>query len=250
MKLSEWIIGKKELKELKWWDIAVVSVIMFGQAVYLSTVQWFTLTNPGIAQSVEFTAGDNIQALSTQVVLLALAFLYLRFRNFDFTQWKCRITPLQILYGVLLFILAALVADAVYYGSYYLFPSAFDTGAQAAQTMDAAAQSAVVSTPLDRLDITTIVFSALNGFYEEIFFLGMCLFVARKNVKYFFIYSLLLRFSFHTYQGWISAIGITTLGVIYFFIYEKTKRRNLFPFFFSHAIADVLGLGILGYFLR
>lgn len=94
-----------------------------------------------------------------------------------------------------------------------------------------------------------ILYSILNGFYEEIFFLGICLSVKPEERKYYFIYSLLVRYSFHTYQGNISAIAIGLLvGGIYYFLYEKMEEKNLFPFFLAHTITDILGAGIISYF--
>ncbi len=246
---NKWIKGKQSVKELQWWDLAILTLVMFGQAIYQSTMQCFILPNPGLSGTVEFTPWDNIQALSSQLMLLCLALLYLRIRHFDFSQWKCKITLKQTLYGILLFIMAALVMDAYMFAAWNLFPSAL-TGAA-----DIAAQGSgdLASAPpslLKQLHYTTILYALLNGVYEEIYFLGMCLFVAPKKVKSAFICSLLIRFSFHTYQGWISAIGISLLGLVYYFWYEKTERKNLYPFFLSHAIADVIGLGIMGYILR
>lgn len=250
MNIRELIKGKQELKELKWWDIAVVTLIMFGQAIYQSTLQCFALPNPGISGTVEFSAADNIQALISQLMLLCLGLLYLRIRNFDFSLWKFKITFKQTLVGIVLFIVAALIMDAYIFAAWNLFPSAFvgETAGLAAQGTGELAQAP--PTLLDQLHYTTVLYAALNGMYEEIYFLGMCLFVAPKKVKLAFIFSLLVRFSFHTYQGWVSAIGISLLGIIYYFWYEKTKRENLYPFFLSHAIADVIGLGIMGYILR
>ncbi|PQH57150.1 type II CAAX prenyl endopeptidase Rce1 family protein, partial [Acinetobacter baumannii] len=57
-------------------------------------------------------------------------------------------------------------------------------------------------------------------------------------------YSLLIRFSFHTYQGISDALAITTLGIV--FIIFRQRFYSLIPFMLAHAFFDVFGLGVLG----
>lgn len=223
------------LKELKWWDILLLTVIMFGQAIYQSTFMWLSLENRAMADFVEFTAADNIKALISQGMLLLIAIIYLRLRNFDFSQWNVKITLKSTGFGIFLFVIAALALD-IYFMTTGIFTSPRPM-----------AMLASVNPMLAQINYTTILFAMLNGVYEEIYFLGMCLCVLPKKVKYAFLFSLLVRISFHTYQGIVSAVGLGLLGIIYYFVYEKTKRKNLYPFFLSHAIADVIGLGILAY---
>lgn len=96
---------------------------------------------------------------------------------------------------------------------------------------------------------STIIYAVLNGFYEEFFFLGICTAVQDKYKKWVFIYSLFIRFSFHTYQGLSIAVGLgVVLGTFFYFLYTKSKTKNLLPFFIAHTIADISGLTVLNYF--
>lgn len=61
---------------------------------------------------------------------------------------------------------------------------------------------------LREVNISTVLYAILNGFYEEIFFLGICLAVKPEYLKWAVIYSLIIRVSFHTYQGMESALGL------------------------------------------
>ncbi len=239
MKILEALLGKQTLKELKWWDILILTVILFGQAIGQSTMMWLSLGNRAIAASVEFSATDNIRAMMMQGTLLLIAMVYLRLRNFNFSQWKTKITLKATLLGILLFVVVALALDIYFMtvGSLFATPEPTPVAAMAS-----------VNPMLAQINYTTLLFAMLNGFYEEIYFLGMCLSVSPQKLKYTFLFSLLIRISFHTYQGMVSAIGIGLLGIIYYLTYEKSKRNNLYPFFLSHAIADVIGLGILAYF--
>ncbi|HDL2992820.1 TPA: CPBP family intramembrane metalloprotease, partial [Mannheimia haemolytica] len=102
---------------------------------------------------------------------------------------------------------------------------------------------------LREVNISTVLYAILNGFYEEIFFLGICLAVKPEYLKWAVIYSLIIRVSFHTYQGMESALGLGIwLGLIIYLLYSRSKQKNLFPFWVAHSIADILGLSLLAYF--
>ena len=93
--------------------------------------------------------------------------------------------------------------------------------------------------------MSLIIFSLLNGVYEEIFFLGVCTSVEEKYKSWAFAYSLLIRFSFHTYQGIVAALGIGfVLGIIYYFLFIKSDK-NLYPFMLAHSFADIVGASLL-----
>nr|WP_172601481.1 CPBP family intramembrane glutamic endopeptidase [Streptococcus dysgalactiae] len=229
---------KQKLTILKWFDIFILTVILFGEGIINSTMQYLALQNQArtLEQNLTFTTWDNYKAIMIQLCWLFLALLYLKWRNFDFGTWKRRILltkwlPLQVL-GI--FTLTALCMDSYHYILYYatnwITPSMHELS--------------------PHIDLSLILYSLLNGFYEEIFFLGMCLMVTPKFTKWAFLYSLIIRCSFHTYQGLGSAIGLGLIvGIIYYLIYRKMKRPNMLPFFLAHAIADVMGLTILSYLL-
>ncbi len=241
MTLKDKLLGRRSLKELKWWDILILTIIMFSQAIYISQTAFSKLSNPALVESLEFSTADNLGGLVLQGSLLLIALLYLRFRNFDFSQWKFKINLKTTFQAIGLFVLLALMVDLYFIGVGTFLPSLLDSGA--------GAESAEGLRIIEQLRWSSIIYAMLNGFYEEIFFIGMCLFVAPKNVRWVFLLSLLVRFSFHTYQGIVPAIGISLIGIVYYFVFEKTNRENLYPIVLSHAIADVFGLGILSYFI-
>lgn len=99
--------------------------------------------------------------------------------------------------------------------------------------------------------VSTVIYSLFNGIYEEIYFLGICLAMEKKYLKWVLPFSMLVRFSFHTYQGMLSAFGIgIVFGLFMFYVYQKIENKNLMPFFLAHALADIFGLGILWLFMR
>lgn len=236
---------KNRIEFLKWWDILIITIILFGYFIWNSLLSFSNLTNSDIGEIPEFTSVVNWHAMALQIILLFLALMYLYFRNFYFLNWKIIINIKSILTGTVIFVGVALIFDLYFYSISYIFryPNINDSIYYEAQVGNQ------LLLKLSSIDISLILYSILNGFYEEIFFLGICLSVKPKEKKYYFIYSLLVRYSFHTYQGNISAIAIAFLvGGIYYFLYGKMKVKNLFPFFLAHTITDILGAGILSYF--
>ena len=90
-----------------------------------------------------------------------------------------------------------------------------------------------------------IGYALLNGFYEEFFFLGLLSSVKEKHKWLALVYSVIIRISFHTYQGllWALVIGLV-YGLFYYFLY-KYVVKNLLPFFLMHALADMFGSSLL-----
>lgn len=234
--MQEQILEKEKLKYLKWWDTLILTAILIGGAIISSNIQFFqTLQGQSIAdvgtEEIIFTSADNIIGLINQGTRLIIALVYLYFRKFDFSQWKININLKQTLFALLLFLIIGALMDI----SYHIVYGGYDL------TMLRGTTSIV-----DVLkDFSLLAYAMLNGSYEEIYFLGICLAVEPKHRFKYFLFSLFIRFSFHTYQGLFSATAIALiLGIVYYLIYTK-KNNNLYPFFLSHAIADVFGTSVL-----
>lgn len=229
-------LNSEKLTVLKWFDIVILSLILFGEGIFNSTLQYLALQDQTrtLQENLTFSALDNCKAVAIQIVWLALALFYLLLRNFDFSQWKKRIlfTPWVPLQTIVIFIVAALCMDVFQLVSHQVItpatPSMFHL--------------------VDKASYSLIFYALLNGFYEEIFFLGICLMGNPKHAKWAFLYSLIIRCSFHTYQGLVSGIGLGLIvGIIFHLLYQKIKPQNMLPFFLAHAIADIIGLTVLGH---
>ncbi|MGQ7366651.1 CPBP family glutamic-type intramembrane protease [Streptococcus suis] len=229
---------KEKKKYISPVDLLVVAVILFGEGIFNSTLQCIGLftQQTSLAENLTFTALDNIKALLIQLVWLSLALAYLIWRKVDIFQLTNRIfwTPWVPLQALLIFGLAAFCMDIFHLLTYQLtspvMPSMFNL--------------------LPHIDITLLAYSLLNGFYEEIFFLGLCFMIKPEESKWILPFSLLVRASFHTYQGLVAGIGLGLIvGLLFHFLYQKRQPRNLLPFFLAHSLADVIGLTVLSYLL-
>ncbi len=233
-----------KIKYLRWWDILIITVIMIGMGIYSSNIIYFSnLQNLGVkeANSVNtvFTLWDNLQGFFKQFIQLIAALLYLKWRNFDFSQWKFKINWKNTVFGIFLFIICGLAMDIWFIVCNYLayIPEWL--------MMDARPLLEGKGSIFSAFNMSSILYALLNGPYEEIFFLGICLSVKPEYRKQAFWYTLFIRLSFHTYQGMINALGIgVILTVVYYHFYMR-KNDNLYPYFLSHTIADIFGLGII-----
>ena len=93
MKFLQGIHPAKPWNYLKWFDILIVTVLMFGEFVIRSTQQFMESllpsTVPSVAETRTNVASDGAAYSSNftfQLMMLGITFLYLLIRNYDFKQ--------------------------------------------------------------------------------------------------------------------------------------------------------------------
>ena len=99
MNFLEKIRPKEKLKYLRWFDILIVTCIMFGIFIVTSTQLFIGLlqSDPQAiqdsAESMDITSDGAAYTgnFTLQSILLIIALLYLLIRNFDFKQLKIRL---------------------------------------------------------------------------------------------------------------------------------------------------------------
>ncbi len=223
-------------------DLIVLSLIFFGYATTASLYGYLGILQSGSAvpdyAALTFSDRDNYNSIIIELVSLAAAWLYLRLRRFDFKVLDFSANRHTLPLVLLLIVCAGLAADIYQYLHGIVLPHHYDFP----QTAEAAAQAANHQW---HLSLPLLAFSLLNGFYEELFFLGLVYAVSRKNLIYALPFSLLVRFAFHTYQGLAGAATVTVLGVVY--ILFRRKIKTLVPFMLAHSFFDMFGLGLLNF---
>lgn len=240
MSLLKKIHPEQPLKELRWFDIGMVTLIMFGQFIVRSTQMYMASLSPTISTTISETTTNTAREgtgyssnFSLQLILLSLALVYLWIRHFDFKQLPIRLKWSVLFWVPFIFAIMGLLADMVstLSGQYNYFSP---------QVLAFISPMAVINKFL-ALSPMAITYGLLNGFYEEFFFLGLLTSVKDKYKWRVLVFSTLVRVSFHTYQGmlWALVIGVV-FGLLYYFLY-KYKVKNLLPFFLVHALADMFG---------
>ena len=108
------------LKELKWFDILVITLLMFGQFIYTSTelylASFATTATTAATETVSNTASEGAAFSSNfnlQLLMLVLTILYLLLRRFDFKQLPIRLSWSVLLWTPLIFVVVGFFGDIV-----------------------------------------------------------------------------------------------------------------------------------------
>ncbi|XXQ68778.1 CPBP family intramembrane glutamic endopeptidase [Neisseriaceae bacterium B1] len=222
-------------------DFFILATLLFGSAIYSSTIQYLELlsNNQIVPTNLEFDNTGNWSGIGMELTLLLLTFGYLYYRKFNFKRLNFNINAKTGLKILLYILLAGSVASAYEVLQQMLFPEFYPATDQT-EVYNAAKHFAMWSPSF-------IVFAFVNGFFEELFFIGLVPLVQRKHLPLVIVLSLLVRFAFHTYQGLAGALTITTLGIV--FLLLRRKSNELLPFTFAHTFFDLFGLGLPFYLL-
>lgn len=67
-------LNSEKLTVLKWFDIVILSLILFGEGIFNSTLQYLALQDQTrtLQENLTFSALDNCKAVAIQIVWLAL----------------------------------------------------------------------------------------------------------------------------------------------------------------------------------
>lgn len=184
-----------------------------------------------------FSSSDDWWAIGK---LLVIALIYLFIRHFDFKQLKVKLYWNVLLWAPAIFLGAGLFSDLAS-DFYDLFPSLTDNFTYLGYLPYSDWSISTVIDKFASLSFSRVLFSLMNGFYEEFFFLGLLLSTNKTYRPWILAFSTIVRVSFHTYQGLPSALVIgVVFGLFYYFLYTH-KNDNLLPFFPGHAFADMVG---------
>lgn len=218
------------------WDLGFLTVLLFGPAIWssFSEVRAFAGEDQKREDPGAYGVKENLQALAMQLLQLFLAIGYLIFRGFDFSNLVLEWNISALLWGVGLFLLAGFLMD-LWNGFSDGFSWIPNFLKENIPLLDA----------LRDTDLSLGVYSVLNGVYEEFFFLCMITAVKPEFLPIAFAFSLLIRFLFHTYQGVGTAMGMTLILGVGFFVLYTGGMDNLLIFFVAHALCDFFGMSLI-----
>ena len=108
------------LKYLKWFDIVIVTALLFGQFIYRSTELYLASLSPSTTAAVTDTASKTASDgaayssnLELQLLMLALTIAYLILRRFDFKQLPIRLSWSVLFWVPFIFAVMGILADTV-----------------------------------------------------------------------------------------------------------------------------------------
>lgn len=88
--------------------------------------------------------------------------------------------------------------------------------------------------------------STVNGFFEELFVAGYIITALRQTRAMWTAInvSTVVRLLYHLYQGPLAVLIIVPMGLLYGYVYART--RQLWPLMFAHVLIDLIGLSQIG----
>lgn len=115
--------------------------------------------------------------------------------------------------------------------------------------MQAGLERYPVSDPDVNMQLVFIA-STVNGMFEELFVAGYIITALRdtRGVWTAINVSTVVRLLYHLYQGPVGVVTIVPMGLLYGYVYART--RQLWPLVFAHVLIDIIGLSQLGRWLE
>ena len=81
----------------------------------------------------------------------------------------------------------------------------------------------------------------VNPIFEEVFVVGYLFERLKRTAPLILVaLSVIIRVSYHLYQGWIGIVSVLPVAVLFAVTYWKT--RNLWSIVLAHAAMDFIGL--------
>lgn len=210
-----------------WLECAIVMTVSLGLFVIGSLEAAFSAaTQPKIDDAALRSL------LSTELVLLILLVPFLRARGWTLRRFGLNFNRSDALTAVALALLI-LIANYTLWFVVSLFAPAATKSAAESQIVSANLGTAVV-----------IAASFVNALYEELFVAGYFIrFIQDRRAAAFAVNaSVILRVSYHLYQGSGAFITIVPFALILGWYFVRTGR--LWPLILSHALLDVLSLAV------
>ena len=105
-------------------DILILSLIFFGYATFNSIAGYLQLQQAGMAAPTDWglDAASSYSSIVLELVELLAAWIYLRWRRFDFKALDFSVTRYTLPLTVLLIVCAGAVADAYQYLHWWIWP--------------------------------------------------------------------------------------------------------------------------------
>lgn len=216
-------------------ECAVVLAVVFAPTVYRSTIYaaWLWQHPGSAAYHAAFNDGALLELVRAEVMTILAVAWFLWMCGWTRVGARLQMSISGTGLGAGLALAALLLSDIPLWVWSWVLPQHF---AAAASVLP---RQAGLSLPV------IVVSSAVNGFFEELFLCGYLIgsAAAFHQRAIWAGISMLLRFSYHTYQGPAGLVSIVMVGglwTLYFLL-----ARRLWPVIVAHICLDIAGLWAL-----
>lgn len=203
-------------------EILIVLSLGFGIFIYSSTVSIIQHSHTHPSQT--YNSYDFIFIVVYEFVALVIIGFYLKSRNWKFQDFNLDFTFKMIGIAILL-VLTREVLGAVIASSLKSF---------------GILNPEIIKSPIISLQtniVSILLITIVNSIYEEVILIGYLFKRLEKlHFNYIILISLIIRASFHTYQGWDNMPMVFILALVFGAYYAK--YRKLMPLILAHAIGN------------
>lgn len=204
-------------------EFLIVVSLAFGQFIFSSIMAM------GMPELSTYTNHALLSVLITELLQFAFLAWFLYLRGWTPEKFGLRVTVRTTVGGVLLALgTLALMVFVQVVGSVGL---------------DMAAAQKLYPKVAPQLDLQLVFFtSVVNGAYEELFVAGYVITVLAsvRGIWTAVNVSTGVRLLYHLYQGTLGVIMIVPMGLLYAYVFVRTKQ--LWPLIFAHILIDIFGL--------
>jgi uncharacterized protein len=208
-------------------ELLVVMIIGFGLFIYSSTRGFFIVnSNYDKTWTYRLTSQGHFSIVIYETIAL-LAILYiLKIRNWKVSDFNLEFTFKMIWVAILLIMIRNIITNM----GYKLFELINVVDRSTIQHVQYGLESNWIS-------ISLII--VINSVYEEFLLIG---YFFKRLEKYHpavvIGLSMLIRLSYHTYQGWMSLFSIIPVGLVFGYYYFKYKK--LWPVIIAHGLLNLI----------
>jgi uncharacterized protein len=211
-------------------EFLVVLTWAFGLPIFSSIM---SLGAPSGSAAPVFDDAQLLGIIIFEVIQLAFLGWFLRIRGWTLEKfglsfsWRATVAGLALLAFTYLLTL----------GAQYIAQVIFDY-----DIAGAIARAPKVDPDLN-MQLVFLV-SVVNGIFEELFVAGYIIttLTARRGMWVAINVSVVVRLLYHLYQGPIGVMTIVPMGLLYGYVYSRT--RQLWPLIVAHVLVDIIGLSM------
>jgi membrane protease YdiL (CAAX protease family) len=211
-------------------EFLVVVTWAFGLPIFVSIM---SLGTPG---NVSVPVFDNAALLGTiifEVIQLGFLTWFLRIRGWTLEKFGLSFSWRATAAGIALLAFTYALTFGAQYAAQVIFN--YDI------------QAAIARAPKVDPDLSmqlVFMMSVVNGIFEELFVAGYIIttLTERRGMWVAINTSVVVRLLYHLYQGPIGVLTAVPMGLLYGYVYSRT--RQLWSLVVAHVLVDIIGLSI------
>jgi len=207
-------------------EFMIVILVAFGYFILRSFSWIFEISEENAI--VLFTNLDLYWLIVLELVALLLVAVFLYLRNYKFSDFNFAFSLESSTYGLVLFSANYILYYLLYMTVATVFTELFNNA------ITISASPFEINTTIPAI----IAISIVNPVFEETIVVGYIVKSLEKSLAPAVIIglSVLIRLSYHVYQGPIILVSILPMGLLFAWLYWKTRR--LWPLILAHAVLD------------